>query len=235
MVSQMKESRAGSLRCPRISASGWSGASVSSSRYSNGIFATSATQAVGARISRRTADADQESQLPQLPGLLRTAGKTVDHAPQAANAFDGCDHRIHCAPRMHDHRQIEIARQRQLAIEIKSAVKSCPGHQRKNPGRIRPPPRAVRARSIRPVPADGRAGAKTDTSGAGRTRGIILPVARRACRNRGHPCASIAGITWRATPALRARRSHRIAVGIEFGRVQMAVAVRQHGLGYAGA
>ena len=41
IVSSTVASRAGSLRCPRMPASGWSGASVSSSRHSSGIVAAS--------------------------------------------------------------------------------------------------------------------------------------------------------------------------------------------------
>ena len=75
-------------------------------------------QALRTLVGQRSAQAKQESQLVQLCGLFRAAGKAVHHAAQATDATDRGDHRIHCTARMHDHGQIELAGQLQLAEEV---------------------------------------------------------------------------------------------------------------------
>ncbi len=75
-------------------------------------------QALRAIVGQRAAQAQQETLPVQLRGLFRAAGKAVHHAAQATDAADRGDHRVHRAPRMHDHRKIELAGQLQLANEI---------------------------------------------------------------------------------------------------------------------
>ena len=75
-------------------------------------------QAVRAFVGHRSADAEQEAELVQLRGLLGAAGEAVDHATQAADPADRGDHRIHRAPGVHDHRQVEFPGQVQLGIEV---------------------------------------------------------------------------------------------------------------------
>ena len=69
-------------------------------------------------ISHRAAQSNQKPQVVEPLGLIGAAGKTVDHAAQRPEATDRGDHCVHSAPRMHDHRQFEVAGETQLAVEI---------------------------------------------------------------------------------------------------------------------
>ena len=76
-------------------------------------------QAIGAFKCHWSADAEQEPQLVQLRGLFRATGETVDDAAQSADAVNRGNHRIHGASCMHDDRQVKLARQFELCVEIK--------------------------------------------------------------------------------------------------------------------
>ena len=75
-------------------------------------------QALCALVGHRAADAQVETQIPQLSRLLLAAGKAVHHAAQAAAAAQGQRDFLQCTAGMHGHRQVAFARQLQLTQEI---------------------------------------------------------------------------------------------------------------------
>src|SRR5699024_6299949 len=79
-----------------------------------------AAQTSRALVRDRAADADQKAQVGQLPGLLAAAGKTVYYAAQALCPAHAVDHFLDAAAGMDDDRQVELARNLELAREITS-------------------------------------------------------------------------------------------------------------------
>ena len=87
-------------------------------------------QARGAIVRGRSADAEQEAQLPQLPRLFLAAAVAVHHPAQSADASHGRDHGVDGAARMDDHGQAGVARDLELAREDpRLRLRIQPGHE----------------------------------------------------------------------------------------------------------
>ena len=139
------------------------------------------------------------------------------------------------APHVQDHRQIELARQRELrGIEVRLALAVQTGHE------VIEPDLADRdeARVVAQCAASASRSRARSASAARSTNSGWMPSAYANAVRMGEPTharrsspPSTAGSTICVTPRARARGNDGVAVGVELGRVEMTVGVDPvHGL-----